>query len=149
MADQNLLQEFDAADFVNLALSSRSSTFGRLALLADLRDHDIEPLSDYLYGKACIDAALQQKHGDMFLAWLSLSEAAQLNEVAEYLGDQAGNQAGATTELVDRWVEEKLYERLRPAEAHDPERERFSGGLQAILNLLQLKFSSLGGNNRA
>ena len=147
MAEEMPIHEFDASDFVNLALSPSPSTFGRLVLLADLRDHDTDPLAAELYGKAQIDAALERKHREIFRAWLCLNRAAQMEEVAEYLADQAGNRDATIAQLVHRWTEEKLYEKLRPAGASEPLRELFSSDLRAILQLLQVKLSSSGGKH--
>jgi hypothetical protein len=147
MEERKPFHEFDASDFVNLALSPSPSTFGRLVLLADLRDHDTNPLAVELYGKAQIDAALERKHREIFFAWLGLSRAAETEEVADYLADQAGNQDATTAQLVHRWIQEKLYEKLSPTVASEPERELFSSGLRAILQLLQLKLGSSGGKH--
>ena len=148
MQEQKPFHEFDASDFVNLALSPSPSTFGRLVLLADLRDHDTNPLAVGLYGKAQIDAALERKHREIFFAWLGLSRAAEIEEVADYLADQAGNQDATTAQLVQRWTQEKLYEKLKPAGASEPLRERFSGDLRAILQLLQVgNLASSGGKH--
>ena len=77
MTGQNPFDKFDASDFVNLALSPVPSEFGRLVLLADLRDHDNDQLADMLYGKGTIDGAFRQKHREIFarLAWPQSSGA--------------------------------------------------------------------------
>jgi hypothetical protein len=147
MEEQKPFHEFDASDFVNLALSPSPSTFGRLVLLADLRDHDTNPLAVELYGKAQIDAALERKHHEIFFAWLCLSRAAEMEEVADYLADQAGNQDATIAQLAHRWTQEKLYEKLKPTAASEPERELFSSGLRAILQLLQVELGSSGGKH--
>jgi len=138
---------FDASDFVNLTLSSIPSTFGRLAALAGLRDGDNDPLADGLYGKEHIDEALRQRHRDTLFAWLCLSQAAQVEEVAEYLADQAGKQDAAIGPLVRRWAREKLYEELMPTGASETERKFFSSDLRAILQILQIKLSYIEGNH--
>lgn len=135
MTEQSPFDKFDALDFVNLALSPIPSKFGKLVLLADLRDHANDQLADLLYGKGPIDAALQQKHRELFAAWLGLSLAVQLADVAEYLANEGGNDI-ARAKLVQRWVEEKLYERLRPMGAGESEWRLFSSDLRAILQLL-------------
>ena len=147
MTEQKLFHGFDASDFVNLALSPSPSTFGRLVLLADLRDHDTDPLAVELYGKAQIDAALERKHREIFFAWLCLSLAVQMEEVAHYLADQAGIRDETIAQLVHRWTQEKLYEMLRPTVASEPERELFSSDLRAILHLFQVKLGSSGGKH--
>src|SRR4029077_6273769 len=110
MAEQKLFHEFDASDFVILALSPSPSAFGRLVLLADLRHNGTDPLAAELYGQAQIEAALERKHREIFRAWLCLSRAVQVQEVVEYLTDQTGNRDETIAQLVQRWNEEKLYE---------------------------------------
>ncbi len=115
-------------------------------LLADLRDHDNDQLADMLYGKAPIDGAFRQKHRELFVAWLGLSPAARLADVAEYLANEVGNDT-AIAKVVQRWAEEKLYERLRPIEAAESEWTLFCSDLQAILQLL-LKLGFSGESQR-
>ncbi len=142
MTGQNPFDKFDASDFVNLALSPIPSKFGRLVLLADLRDHDNDQLADMLYGKGPIDGAFRQKHLELFAAWLGLSPAARLADVAEYLANEVGNDP-AIAKLVQRWVEEKLYEGLRPLGATESEWRLFCSDLQTVLQLL-LRLGSSG-----
>jgi hypothetical protein len=135
MTGQNPFDKFDASDFVNLALSPIPSKFGRLVCLAGLRDHENDPLADMLYGKGPIDAALQEKHREVFNTWLGLSLEARLADVTEYFANEGGNNTGIA-KWAQRWMEEKLYERLRPIGAGESEWSLFSSGLEAILQLL-------------
>jgi hypothetical protein len=116
-------------------------------LLADLRDHGTDPLAEELYGKEQIDVTVRRKHPDVFSAWLSLSRAVQTEEVSEYLVNQAGNQNATIAQFTHEWTLEKLYEKLRPAKASDWERELFSSDLRMILEFLQVKPNSSGGNH--
>src|SRR6202044_1112561 len=52
---------------------------------------------------------------EVFAGWLGLSLAAQLADVAEYVANEGSNDK-PIAKVVHRWVEEKLYERLRPTE---------------------------------
>jgi hypothetical protein len=144
VAEQNPFDKFDASDFVNLALSPIPSTFGRLAFLADLRDHHSEPLAEMLYGKEQISAAIQKKHRELFFAWLGLSQSSQMEEVAEYLVDLDGNHNATIAQLVQRWTQEKLYEQLSFTAASESERELFSNAVRDILQLLHNRFGSSG-----
>jgi hypothetical protein len=123
-------------DAMNLALS-RLSTFGKLLLLADLRDRSPDPLAERLHGKEQTQAALQQKHREIFLAWLGLNLAAQMTEVAEYLTTHCGNHKA---QLVQQWVDERLYEKLIPAAASEGEWVLFTSDLRIILQLLEIRF---------
>jgi hypothetical protein len=147
MTRQNPFDKLDASDFVNLALSPIPSKLGRLVLLADLRDHNNDQLANMLYGKEQIDGALRQKQRDIFAAWLGLSLAARMADVADYLANEGGNDT-AIAKLVQRWVEDKLYERLRPTEAGESEWRLFSSDLRAILQLLQIRLGSCGESHR-
>jgi hypothetical protein len=142
MPEQNCPDKFDASDFVNLALSQIPSKFGRLVLLADLRDKNNDELANMLYGKEQIDEALRRKHREVFLAWLGLSLTAQMEDVAEYLANESGKNDTTIEKLIHQWVQEKLHERLRPTAAGESEWRLFSGDLQAILQLLLLRLGS-------
>lgn len=135
MTGQTPFDKFDASDFVNLALSPVPSKFGRLVLLADMRDGNNDQLADMLYGKEPLNAALRQKHREVFAAWLGLSLAARVAAVAEYVANEGGDDT-AIAKLVHRWLEQKLYERLRPIDVGESEWRLFSSELQAILRLL-------------
>ena len=141
MEEQNPCDKFDASDFVSLALSPIRSTFGRLVLLADLRDNHDE-LADMLYGKEQIDEAIREKHREIFIAWLGLSPATKTAEVAEHLADQGTSQNAVLCQLIQQWLQGKLYERLMPTGASDLEHGRFSTVLRAILQRLQARLGS-------
>ncbi len=137
MVEKDFVGEFDASDFVNLALSPIPSAFGQLVFLADLlRDHNVDPLAELLYGKEQIDAALQAKHCEIFSAWLGISLAMQMADVAEYLACECGTNDTTIANLLQRWIHENLQERLRPAAASASEWGLFSSDLQAVLGLL-------------
>jgi len=141
MAEQNAFDKFDASAFINLALLPPPSTFGSLVLLADLRDNT-DPLAELLYGKAPIKAALQEKHREIFFAWLGLNFAAQMTEVAEHLAAQSRNSNAPVAQLVQRWIHETLYEQLVPEEAGGSERKLFSNNLRTILQLFRVRLDS-------
>jgi hypothetical protein len=141
MEKQNPCDKFDASDFVSLALSPIPSAFGRLVLLADLRDNHDE-LADMLYGKDQIDEAIREKHREIFIAWLGLSPAKKTAEVAAHLADQGGSQKAVLYQLIQQWLQGRLYERLRPTGASDSEHRLFSSVLGAILQSLQARLGS-------
>jgi len=70
----------DVADFVDLAISKIPTSFGKLTLLAGFRDENTGRYTDTLaalvYGER-LDAILEQRHRDLFLAWLGLDLATQ------------------------------------------------------------------------
>ncbi len=110
-------------------------------MLADLRDKT-DPRAELLYGKAPIEAALQEKHREIFFAWLGLNFAARMTEVAEHLATRSRNSNAPVAQLVQRWIHETLYEQLVPEEAGGSERELFSADLRTILQLLRVKLDS-------
>jgi hypothetical protein len=135
-----------ASDFTELALSRIPSTFGKLAFLAALKQSNTgrydHPLTALVYGKDQIDAALRQKHREMFYAWLGVALARQTEDVAEYLASQADGQNPLIAQTLQRWVQERSYEKLIPEAVSGPERELFSSDLRAILQLLQVRLGS-------
>ncbi len=116
------------ADFVDLAISKISTSFGKLTLLAGLRDentgHYTDTLAALVYGKG-LDAVLEQRHRDLFLAWLGLDLATQATQV-------------------EQWIQQRLYEKLIPPAAREVERKLFVSNLVTILLLLQGRLRSLG-----
>jgi hypothetical protein len=146
MSEENPFNKFDASDFVNLALSPIPSTFGRLVLLADMRDQETDQLAKMLYGKEQIDEALRQKHREVFFAWLGLSLTAQMEDVAEYLANEGGKNDTTVAKLIHQWAQEKLYERLRPTAAGESEWRLFSSDLRAILQILPKRLDFFGEN---
>ena len=136
-------QEPTAADFVDLALSRIPSTFGKLAFVAG-----IKATSPYRYkdpeaavsnGNEQVDAACRWKHREMFLAFLGSSLATQTEEVAEYLSSSGKGQK--MEQVLDEWIQGRLYDKLIPEAASEQERDVFSSDLRAILQLLRLRLA--------
>jgi hypothetical protein len=133
----------DVADFVDLAISKIPTSFGKLTLLAGLRDantgHYTDTLAALVYGKR-LDAILEQRHRDLFLAWLGLDLATQATQVEQYITVDGENQYS----LNERWIQQRLYEKLIPPAAREVERKLFVSNLVTILLLLQGRLRSLG-----
>jgi hypothetical protein len=131
------------ADFVDLAISKIPTSFGKLTSLASLRDentgHYTDTLAALVYGKS-LDAVLEQRHRDLFLAWLGLDLATQATQVEQYITVDSANQYS----LNEQWIQQKLYERLIPPAARKVERRLFVSNLVTILLLLQGRLRSLG-----
>jgi len=146
MAEQTFFDQHHASDFIDLALSRIPSAFEKLAFLAGLRHPNPgrydDPLAVLVYGEDQIDAALRQKHREMFYGWLGVALARQTEDVAEYLARQADAQYPRVAETLQRWVQERSYEKLIPEAANESERELFSSDLRAILQLLQVRLGS-------
>lgn len=144
---KRILDTLDVSDFVDLAISTIPSTFGKLTFLAGLRDESTgrytDPLAALLYGNQ-LDAVLEQRHREFFLVWLGLNLPTQTTQVAQYLAvdDEDKNT------LVEQWIEERLYEKLVPPAAKEVERKLFVSDLMTILLLLQRKPNSSGESHR-
>jgi hypothetical protein len=132
---ENASGTLGVSDFVDLALATIPSTFGKLTFLAGLRDESTgcytDPLAALLYGNQ-LDAVLEQRHRQFFLAWLGLDLATQTTQVAQYLAvdDEDKNR------LVEQWIKERRYEKLAPPAAREVERKLFVSDLITILLLL-------------
>jgi len=135
------------SDFVDLAISTIPSTFGKLTFLAGLRDESTgrytDPLAALLYGNQ-LDGVLEQRHRQFFLAWLGLDLATQTTQVAQYLAVDDENE----NTLVEQWIKETLYEKLIPPAAREVERKLFVSDLMTILLLLQGKRNPNGESHR-
>ena len=129
------------ADFVDLAISKIPTSFGKLTLLAGLRDentgHYTDTLAALVYGKG-LDAVLEQRHRDLFLAWLRLDLATQATQVEQYITVDGENQYS----LNEQWIQQRLYEKLIPPAAREVERKLFVSNLVTILLLLQGRLRS-------
>ncbi len=147
MEENPSLSAFGASDFVDLALEQIPTYIGRLKLLADLRDERTgcytDPLAVLLYGKR-LEAILEQRHRELFFAWLRLDLATQTTQVAHYLG---ANDHGQNT-WIEQWIQKRLYERLIPPAAREVERKLFVSDMMTILLLLQGKPHSPGESHR-
>lgn len=139
MPEQNNFHKLEADDLVSLGLSPGQPMFARLVALADLRDRLTDAAREGECGKEQIAAAVEQKHRGVFHAWLWLSGAAQMEEVSQYLTDQAGIENITLAQMIERWLREKLYEPLKPAVASQWELELFSRDLRTVLHLLKVK----------
>jgi hypothetical protein len=135
------------SDFVDLAISKIPSSFGKLTLLASLRDASTgrytDPLVALIYGNH-LHAVLEHRHQDIFFAWLGLGLATQSIQVAQHLADYGPDQNA----LIERWIQERLYDELIPANAGAVERQLFVSDLMTILLLLQSKMNPGGESHR-
>ena len=137
---KRILGALNVSDFVDLAISTIPSSFGKLTFLAGLRDESTgrytDPLAALLYGNQ-LDAVLERRHREFFLVWLGLDLVTQTTQVAQYL---AVDDEVKTT-LVKQWIKERRYEKLAPPAAREVERKLFVSDLITILLLLQDKLN--------
>lgn len=138
-------------DQVDAALSRIPSTFGKLVLLAN-SVHSTD--SSHAEGARAVRerleraAALKEKHQELFFAWLRLSLATQTEEVAQCFAGQGEGQNARIMELLDRWIEQKMYEKLVPATASDQSHTLFCSDMKAILRLLRIRLGFPDGSLR-
>jgi hypothetical protein len=147
LPEQTPFDPLSASNFVDVALGQIAPTFGKLAFLAGLRRENSgrydDPLAALVYGKDQVDAVLRKKHREIFHVWLGVALVAQTEEVAEYLAVQADGQNPRIAQLLQRWIQYKLYVNLIPEDMSEPAREMFSSDLRAILQLLQVRLGSI------
>jgi hypothetical protein len=147
LPEQTPFDPLSASNFVDVALGQIASAFGQLAFLAGLRHENsgryYDPLADLVYGKDQVDTVLRRKHAELFCAWLGVALATQTEEVAEYLTDQADGQNPRIAQMLEWWIQYRLYENLIPEGTSKPQRELFSSDITAILQLLQVRLGAL------
>ena len=112
-------------------LSQVPTVFGRLALLASLRDpatgrYSHEALLRIL-GPEDTDRALCNSHHQVFSEWLRCSLSEQKSDLDDYLKD-----AGNSREALD-------YHHLVPPTARDVERQLYLTDLETLLELLKFE----------
>ena len=125
-------QEAQAGSATSLwrkTLSQVPTRFGRLVLLASLRDplsgrYIHRPLIE-LVGRELTDRTLATSHHQVFAEWLSASLVEQKADLDDYLRQSSGPAEPAT------------YRDLPPATAHDVERQLFLTDLETLLALLR------------
>ena len=108
-------------------LSQVPTRFGRLVLLASLRDpltgrYIHRPLVE-LVGRELADRTLATSHHQVFAEWLAASLGEQKTDLDDYL-----RQSHGSTDL-------SAYRDLPPATAHDVERQLFLTDLETLLAL--------------
>ena len=130
------------SNFMDLALTQIPTYFGKLVLLADLRDQATVQVIDPLAVLACekpLDGVFERRHRELF-AWLCLDLTTQITDVAQYLTVDGEDESTR----VEQWIRERLYERLIPPSATPVERSLFVSDLMATLLLLQARLNSSG-----
>jgi hypothetical protein len=147
LPEQTPFDPLSASNFVDVALGQIASAFGQLAFLAGLRHENsgryYDPLADLVYGKDQVDTVLRRKHAELFCAWLGVALATQTEEVAEYLTGQADGENPRIAQMLERWIEYRMYENLIPEAGSELERGLFSSDLRAILQLLQVRLRAV------
>jgi len=140
------LGDLGISEFVNLALSRIPSIFGKLALVASLRDEHTgrygDPLAVLLYGRRQTEDCLKRKHAEIFFAWLRLALAAQTLDLTKCLTCWKGDQNPFTTS----WFDERLPEKLIPGPASETEHALFMGNLRAAFESLKDRLVSVENN---
>ena len=143
MPEEMAIVDLSVSDFVNLAPSRIPSIFGKLALLASLRDehtgHYGDPLVVVLYGRKQTEDCLKHKHAETFFAWLRLALAAQTVDLTTCLTCWEDDQNPFTTS----WFDERLPEKLIPGAASEMEHALFMGNLRAAFDSLKARLVSL------
>jgi hypothetical protein len=144
--EEMAIADVSVSDFVNLALSRIPSVFGRLALLASLKDEQTgrygDPLAVLLYGRKQTEDCLRQKHAEIFFAWLRLALVAQTVDLTKCLTCWEDDQNPFTTS----WFDERLPEKLIPGPASEMEHALFMGNLRAAFESLKARLVSVENN---
>jgi hypothetical protein len=143
MPEEMAIADVGVSDFVNLALSRIPSIFGKLALLASLKDEQTgryaDPLAVLLWGRKQTEDCLKQKHAEIFFAWLRLALAAQTVDLTTCLASWKDDQNPFTPS----WFDERLPEKLIPGPASEMEHALFMGNLRAAFDSLKARLASV------
>ncbi len=129
---------FDEAieDVWSKTLSQVSTTFGRLAYLASLRDPNSGRYRHYglsqIYGEDEAHRALTASHERVFAEWLNFDLRCQREDLQAYFREAEDH----PSDMIQAWTTLKPYVGLTPIGAGDAERFLYTSDLELILELM-------------
>jgi len=128
-------------DLWDRTLSQVPTTFGRIAYLASLRDHNSGRYQHYglaqVYSREEADEALRSSHLGAFAEWLTYALVRQKDDLEKYLLSLEED----LKTVLEAWTGLRPYRNLIPAGATDAQRELFFSDLELILELLRGELS--------
>jgi len=133
-------------DFTATTLSVIPSQYGRLIYIASLRDlssgrYEHAGLTA-LYPTEAVQQAVKKCHEEVFERILETPLQVQERDLRECFENMPGGMQSAVT----NWSRLEAYRVLMPEESPDYLRELFCSNLRALLEILQLEFSSARSN---
>ena len=128
-------------DVWSKTLSQISTSFGRLAYLASLRDPNSGRYRHYglsqIYGEDETHRVLNSSHEQVFAEWLNFTLRRQREDLDDYFEDSDEE----PVQVIHAWKTLKPYLGLAPAGAGEAERYLYASDLELILELIQAEIS--------
>ncbi len=123
-------------------LSQISTTFGRLAYLAGLRDQNSGRYQHFglaqRYTENEADRVLRTSHEEIFAEWLNYPLEQQRQDLEEHLRSIEGDRKA----VLRTWLTLTPYRNLIPAESRDAERLLYITDLELLLEILRNELSA-------
>ncbi len=128
-------------DVWSKTLAHVSTTFGRLAHLASLRDSNTGRYRHYglsqIYGEDETHRVLNASHEQAFAEWLSFDLRRQRDDLESYLKDSDED----PNHVLGTWTTLRPYVGLTPAGSGEAERYLYISDLELILELMRTEIS--------
>ena len=129
-------------DVWSRTLSQISTTFGRVAYLANLRDENSGRYQHFglaqRYSNAGADRVLRSSHEHVFAEWLIYSLERQRQDLEEYLRSIEGDRKA----VLKTWLTLAPYRNFIPAGSREAERLLYITDLELILEILRNDLSA-------
>ena len=129
-------------DVWSKTLSQISTSFGRLAYLAGLRDQNSGRYQHFglaqRYTENEADGVLRTSHEEIFAEWLNYPLEQQRQDLEEHLRSIEGDRKA----VLRTWLTLTPYRNLIPAESRDAERLLYITDLELLLEILRNELSA-------
>ena len=129
-------------DVWSKTLSQISTSFGRLAYLAGLRDQNSGRYQHFglaqRYTENEADRVLRTSHEEIFAEWLNYPLEQQRQDLEEHLRSIEGDRKA----VLRTWLTLTPYRSLIPAESRDAERLLYITDLELLLEILRNELSA-------
>ena len=129
-------------DVWSKTLSQISTSFGRLAYLAGLRDQNSGRYQHFglaqRYTENEADRVLRTSHEEIFAEWLNYPLEQQRQDLEEHLRSIEGDRKA----VLRTWLTLTPYRNLIPAESRDAERLLYITDLELLLEILRNELSA-------
>ncbi len=126
-----------AADLWRHTLSQVPSVFGRLVLLASLRDPNSGRYEHHgmslRFGKEESHEVLRESHSQAFEEWLCFTLQQQKADLDLYLSSLEGNKK----KTIEAWLSLKPYKNILPAPLREAETRLYLADFAALLEMLR------------